>query len=104
MLDSLIKMYIVLGGSIIESITKIYLKGKCGKCFDKKSEYLFTKGIIDKKLKDDLNWVWSLRSNIHLYDMPHREYDSTHYARLSVVRCNLALEKLKSCLQEYSDN
>ena len=99
MLSLQIRICLVLGGAIIESITKIHLKGKCGKNFETRNEYLCIEGVIDTKLKEDLNWVWSMRANIHLYNISTREYEN-HYTRLSLVRCVSALKRLRSCLNK----
>ena len=63
----LIKLFIFLGGSMIESITRDYLKGICGKNFKKRTEYLVNNSVIPEDLKQELDWVWDTRNNIHFH-------------------------------------
>ncbi|MGQ3887968.1 hypothetical protein ACQUW5_02910 [Legionella sp. CNM-1927-20] len=93
----LIKLYIVLIGAVIESCTKNYLKGKCGKCFSKRNEFLYKKGIISKKLMEDLNYVWTLRSNIHLMDITSSEYEND-YSISTLNRCVRAFFEIRDIL------
>ena len=60
--DMLIKLFIFLGGSLVESITKDYLKGICGKSFKVRTQYLVGNNIIGDQLKEDLDWVWDTRN------------------------------------------
>lgn len=48
--DMLIKLFLFLGGTLIESITKDYLKGICGKNFKGRTQYLKDQGIIDEQI------------------------------------------------------
>lgn len=65
--DMMIKLFIFLGGSLTESITKDYLKGIYGKSFKVRTEYLEVNGIISLELKAELDWVWDTRNNMHLF-------------------------------------
>jgi hypothetical protein len=95
--DMLIKLFIFLGGSLTESITKDYLKGICGKSFKVRTEYLNKNGIISSELKADLDWVWDTRNNMHLFMLDEREF-SNSYDATSHVRCANAFRGLIDAL------
>ena len=50
----------------MESVTKVYLKGKCGKKKDYKyrTTYLVAQNIIKQQLKIDLDWLWDMRNKM----------------------------------------
>jgi len=74
----LYKLFIFLIGSIIESTTKEYLKGICGKNFNKRTEYLHEQGIITDHLKTEIDWVWDIRNKMHLFKLDDREWDNNY--------------------------
>lgn len=77
--EQLIKLHLFLLGSLVESITKICLKGKCGKSYKGRTAYLVTHKMIDQKLKDELDWLWDMRNNMHLFLVTTSEYSCPHY-------------------------
>tara|TARA_R110000823_G_scaffold239167_2_gene364422 strand:+ start:198 stop:782 length:585 start_codon:yes stop_codon:yes gene_type:complete len=97
--EMLIKLFIFIGGTLIESITKDYLKGLCGKNFKKRTQYLVDKGVIDSTLQSDIDWIWDTRNNMHLFLLDTKEYEN-EYNSQSHVRCAKAfkqlIEKLKA--------
>ena len=97
--EMLIKLFIFIGGTLIESITKDYLKGLCGKNFKKRTQYLVDNGVIDAALQSDIDWIWDTRNNMHLFMLDSREYEND-YNTQSHVRCAKAfkqlIEKLKA--------
>jgi hypothetical protein len=97
--DMLIKLFIFLGGSLVESITKDYLKGICGKSFKVRTQCLVGNNIIGDQLKEDLDWVWDTRNNMHLFMLDEREYDN-EYNGTSHVRCANTFKNLVLALQE----
>ena len=94
-----IKLFIFIGGTLIESITKDYLKGLCGKNFKKRTQYLVDNGVIDSTLQFDIDWIWDTRNNMHLFLLDTKEYEN-EYNSQSHVRCAKAfkqlIEKLKA--------
>lgn len=92
--EMLIKLYIILIAAVIESCTKHYLKGKCGQSFCKRNKFLHDKKIITKKLMDDLDYIWELRSKIHLFDIESSEY-MNEYSISTIKRCVRAFEEIK---------
>jgi len=95
--EMLIKLFIFLGGSLTESITKDYLKGICGKGYKERTKYLLDNGIIDNSLKEDLDWAWDTRNNMHLFMLEEREYEND-YNTASHVRCAKAFKGLIDAL------
>ena len=93
--DMLIKIFIYLGGALIEGILSDYLTGIVGKqrSFKKRTEYLLENDIISQSLHDDLNWVWDMRNNMHLFLLDGREYENSYNAT-SHVRCANAFKEL----------
>lgn len=74
--EMLIKLHIFIGGTLIESITTDYLKNKRvpKKNYKFRTQSLVDLGIIDITLKDELDWVWDTRNNMHLFGLTAREY------------------------------
>lgn len=95
--EMLIKLYIILIAAVIESCTKYYLKDKCGQSFCKRNKFLHDKKIITKKLMDDLDYIWTLRANIHLIDIESSEYIND-YSINTIKRCVRAFEEIKYIL------
>ncbi len=85
--EMLIKLYIFIRGTLIESITTDYLKGKRvpKRSYKFRTQSLVDLGIIDSKLKDELDWIWDTRNNMHLFGLVEREcfndYNTTSQAR-----------------------
>lgn len=95
--EMLIKLFIFLGGAMIESITKNYLYGLCGRGFRDRNQYLVDAGIITPQLKTDLDWVWDMRNNMHLFLLEEREYNND-YTLESQQRCTRAFKGLVETL------
>lgn len=91
--EMLIKLFIFLGGTLIESITKDYLKGHCGKGFKLRTAYLADNGIITNDLKEELDWVWDTRNNMHVFMLEEKEYEN-EYNNQSHLRCANAFKGL----------
>jgi len=102
--DMLIKMFIFLGGALIEGILSDYLTGIVGKqrSFKKRTEYLLENEIITQSLHDDLNWVWDMRNNMHLFLLDGREYENSYNAS-SHVRCANSFKELISVLHSRGE-
>ncbi|WP_199532930.1 hypothetical protein [Thiopseudomonas alkaliphila] len=96
----LIKLFIFLGGSMVESITKDYLKGICGKNFKKRTEYLVDNQIIPDELKEELDWVWDTRNNMHLFMLDGSEYENSYNASAH-TRCAKAFKGLIETLAKH---
>jgi hypothetical protein len=97
--EMLIKLYIVLVGSIVEACLNDTLKGKCAGGYLIKSKFLHDQKIITQKLNEDLDYIWNLRCNIHLIDIPSREYEN-EYSINNLKRCVRALEEITNVLKE----
>jgi hypothetical protein len=91
--EMLIKLFIFIGGTLIESITKDYLKGLCGQNFKKRTQYLVDHGVIDTDLQLDIDWIWNTRNNMHLFMLDSKEYDND-YNTQSQVKCAKAFKQL----------
>jgi hypothetical protein len=95
--EMLIKLFLFLFGTMTESITKEYLRGICGKGFKDRNEYLLKAGIIDESLTRDLDWMWDVRNNMHLWQLEEREYIND-YNTESQDRCTKAFRELLAAL------
>ncbi|MBC7916631.1 MAG: hypothetical protein H7Y28_02365 [Rhodoferax sp.] len=98
--EMLIKLQMFLLGSIIESLTKVYLKGKCGGNFCRRTAYLREQGTISEQLQIDIDWLWDLRNNMHLFLLDNSEWQSTDY---SIANHNRAVKAFKSLLERLTD-
>jgi hypothetical protein len=72
--EMLTKLYVFLIGTLLESITKEYLEGICGKNFKKRNAFLVELNVIDEQLQMDLDWLWDTRNRMHLFQLDAREY------------------------------
>jgi hypothetical protein len=79
--EMLTKLYVFLVGTMVESITKEYLEGVCGKNFKRRSEYLASNGVIDAALQEDLDWLWDTRNRMHLFQLEEPEYENEYDAQ-----------------------
>lgn len=73
------KLFVFLIGSIVESITKEYLKGTCGKNFEGRLTFLVEAGVIDGELKDEICWIWNTRNRMHLFQLEGREFENEYH-------------------------
>ena len=92
--EQLIKLHLFLLGALVESITKVYLSGKCGKSYKIRTEYLVTHHHITPKLKIDLDWLWDMRNNMHLFLVPNSEYSCPDYTVANYSRGVAAFREL----------
>lgn len=76
--DMLNKLFIFLVGSIIESVTKVYLRGICGRNFEARLTFLVENAVITQNLKDEICWVWETRNRMHLFQLEGREYENDY--------------------------
>ena len=93
----LIKLLLFMGGTMVESITKSYLKGICGKGYKERTGYLATIGVIDSRLKDELDWLWDARNKMHLFLLEDSEY-TNEYNNSTYTRCVSAFKDLVEAL------
>lgn len=93
--EMVIKLQIFLLGTIIESITKVHLRGRCGGHFCRRTEYLQQEGVIGAALKVDIDWLWQLRNNMHLFQLEDTEWSSTDY---TVASHNRAVRTFRALL------
>jgi hypothetical protein len=97
--EMIIKLQMFLLGSIIESLTKVYLKGKCGGNFCKRIAYLREHGVIPEQLQVDINWLWDMRNKMHLFLVDSSEWQSSDY---TVPNHNRAVKAFKSLLDKLN--
>jgi hypothetical protein len=90
-----IKLQIFLLGSVVESVTKIFLFSKCGGNYSKRTEYLARNGIISIQLKSELDWLWKQRNKMHLFQLDASEWLSSDY---TVDNHNRAVRAFKELL------
>ena len=95
--DMLYKLFIFLVGSVLESTTKEYLKGHCGKNFCKRNEYMVEHGIITEDLRKEIDWVWETRNKMHLFQLEGREWEND-YDQNTYRRCISAFRGLLAAL------
>lgn len=98
--EMVIKLQIFLLGSIVESATKVFLKGKCGGNYAKRTEYLEDCGIISEQLHTDLDWLWELRNKMHLFQLDNTEWLSTDY---TIENHNRAVRAFKALLEALNN-
>lgn len=96
----LIKLFIFIGGQIAESLTKDYLAGVCAKSkgYKDRTQRLLDDGIINEELKTDMDWLWDVRNNIHLFMLNEREHESDDYSTYSQIRAAKSIRALIDAL------
>lgn len=94
--DMLIKLQMFLLGTVIESLTKNFLKGKCGGNFCKRTDYLKEQGLISESLKADIDWLWEIRNKMHLFQVDNSEWQSSDY---TIANHNRAVRAFKNLLE-----
>jgi len=77
--SQLVKMHLFLLGSLAESITKVYLGRKCKQGYKQRTHFLLAGDLIDQNLKDDLDWLWDMRNNMHLFLVADSEHNCPDY-------------------------
>ena len=98
--DMLYKLFIFLVGAVVESTTKEYLKGICGKNYKTRTEYLVKKGVIDLPLKNELDWLWDIRNKMHLFQLDGREYENDYCPE----NHHRAIKAFRGLLNSFSKN
>lgn len=98
--EMLIKLHIFIGGTLIESITTNYLKSARTpkKTYKMRTQSLVDIGVIEASLKDDLDWIWDTRNNMHLFGLTGREYIN-EYNTSSQARAAKAFRDFVEILQ-----
>jgi hypothetical protein len=99
--EQLIKLHLFLLGALVESITKVYLKRKCGKSksYKDRTAYCVAQSMIGQQWKDDLDWVWDMRNNMHLFLVTDSEYSCPHYTVANQSRAVKAFKSLITALK-----
>ena len=91
------KEVICIYGSICESLlSEVTPKSK--KSFKKRSQWLVEKNVIGPELRTEIDWIWSIRTNEHLYivdDLEHEMYNRNDVNRAGKAFYNFC-EKLKT--------
>ena len=77
--EMVIKLQIFLLGNVVESLTKVCLRGKCGGNYKRRTTYLVEQGIITPDQKTELDWLWDMRNLMHLFQVGENEWLSTDY-------------------------
>ena len=101
--EMLQKLYLFLMGSLVESITKDYLKGSCAQGYKPRTKYLLDQGTISQELKDDLDWLWDVRNKMHLFQLDEIEYNND-YNHTSHFRAIFAFRALIDVLKGDKEN
>ena len=81
-------------GTIVESVTKNHLRGLYGGNFAKRTQYLLDNEIIDSTLKTEIDWLWDIRNNMHLFQLGDIEWSSTDYTIANQNRAVRAFRRL----------
>ena len=97
--EMLCKLQVFLMGTLCESITKDYLYGVCGRNYRGRLEFLRNRGTIDENLEKDLNWLWTTRNKMHLFQVRRREFD-TDYDETCHHR---AIQTFRNCIHAINE-
>lgn len=97
--EMLTKLYVFLIGTLVESITKEYLAGLCGKNFKARNAFLVDKGVIGPQLQIELDWLWETRNRMHLFQLEGREYKN-EYDNKCHARCVSTFRSLLDALSK----
>lgn len=97
--EMIIKLQMFLLGGIIESLTKVYLKGRCGGNFCKRTTYLEEHGLISAQLRADIDWLWGMRNKMHLFLVDDSEWQSSDY---TVANHNRAVRAFKGLVEQLN--
>ncbi len=75
-----LKFGIALVGTISETLAVAGTEGRIGKkhSFCKRCDRMVDLKIISNNLRDNLHWLWEVRSSIHIYDINYTEYKKYH--------------------------
>ena len=99
--EMIIKKEISSIGSIVESVTKCYLKGRNGggQNYKYRSQILVDENIISEHVKEELDWVWDVRNGEHLLLLKQRDWGI--YGMKECNRAIRALHKLRNSLNSH---
>jgi len=97
--EMLRKLQMFIAGALVESITKDYLKGICGKGYKDRTKYLVANNIIEQSLKEDLDWLWDVRNKMHLFLVDDSEYIN-EYTSENHARASIAFQQLIAALSK----
>jgi len=93
-----VKEAICLLGSICESWTKYATRGHASnRGFRARTTKLVQLSIIDPTLKDELDWIWEIRSREHLFEVTTRE--DALYWRHDYSRAVQAFDQFREALK-----
>jgi hypothetical protein len=100
--EMLIKQQFFLLGTLIESLTKVFLDSVVGKkrSYGHRTEYMAQHGIITAELCASLDWIWEIRNNMHLFLVEDIEWASADY---TVANHNLAVKAFKEMLDAMNE-
>lgn len=101
--DMVTKVDLFILGALVESITKHVLKGECAKGYKERTKYLCDRSIITKDLKNDLDWLWDVRNNMHLFLLKDSEYNSRDYTTSNFNRAVKAWRGLLEALKAHHE-
>jgi hypothetical protein len=96
--EMVIKLQIFLLGTVVESITKVYLRGRCGGNYKRRTEFLVEKQLISPEVKVELDWLWDMRNRMHLFQVEEHEWLSTEY---SAANHNRAVRSFKALTDAF---
>jgi hypothetical protein len=96
--DMVMKAHIALKGSVAEALLVDHYAGIMGKRqpFAKRTARLVADSVISEELKTDLDWLWEVRCQQHLYELDISEFDA--YDRAYLVRATRAVNGLIAAL------
>lgn len=98
--DMLTKLCIFISGTLVESTLREFLHGICGGSYKDRTAYLRAQGIIAEQLHADLDWVWDLRNNMHLFKLDEPEYENPYNAEAH-NRCTTSWQQLRESLSRH---
>jgi hypothetical protein len=98
--EMVMKSGIALMGSICETMAIDVTKGIIGRrhSFCERCNRMVIKEIISEDLKNELQWLWEVRSSIHIYEVDHREH-----AVYNMRDYNRAIHATRNLRNELSD-
>jgi hypothetical protein len=101
--EMVIKYVMCMCASVIEALVHDALEGIVGRNarFKTRTNRLDADGVIDDRLHQELDWVWSARDAFHLFLVDHREIGS--YTLRDSNRAVRALHDLISALDAAAE-
>lgn len=97
--EMVIKLQIFLLGSIVESLTKVTLRGRCGASYAGRTKYMADHAMITTELQGELDWLWSVRNRMHLFKLDDIEWLSTDYTTANHNRATRCFQELLQSLE-----